>query len=188
MITAILTALTLTAAPAQAAQVEELVLVRVEPTRLVARNLGEEERLVLFASADRTKLVSRRLRAGESLRLDFPRRALDGAWIEVLDAAGDEWSTTGALRLSTGQADVAWTLFCSPPEAAGQVHSLTDDGRRALEPSGSLLPAKAQAFFQARTTLQLEHAGPTHVPGPKPTPPIPDDDPPELEKDPLPPL
>lgn len=188
MITALFAALTLTAAPAEVPNSEELVLVRVEPTRLVARNLGAEDRLVLFANADRTKLVHRRLRAGESLRLDFPRRALEGAWIEVLDAEGDEWSTTGALQLMSGSLDVAWTLFCAPPESAGQVHGLANHARRALESDGSLMPAKAKAFFHDKTALQLEQSAPTHVPGPKPTPPTPGDDPPELEKDPLPPL
>ncbi|MCA8980303.1 MAG: hypothetical protein H6831_02430 [Planctomycetes bacterium] len=187
MITAVLAALTLTAAPVEA-PAEELVLVRVEPTRLVARNLGDEDRLLLFASADRTKFVGRRLRAGESLRLDFPRRALDGAWLEVLDTVGDEWTTTGALRLSTGELDCSWTMFCSPPEAQGQIHGPTGEARRVLEAAPSLLPAKAQPFFGDGAALRAEHAAPTHVPGPKPTPPTPDDDPPELEKDPLPPL
>lgn len=188
MITALFAALTLTVAPAEVPKTEELVLVRVDPTRLVARNLGDEDRLLLFASADRTKLVSRYLHSGESLRLDFPRRALEGVWIEVLDATGAEWTTTGALQLSIGQFDSAWTMFCSPPEASGQVHNLSNPARRELRSVDSLLPDKAQPFFGMHAALAREHSEPTHVPGPKPTPPTPGDDPPELEKDPLPPL
>jgi len=187
MITALLTALTLTTAPAPAvaATPEELVLVRVEATRLIARNLGHEDRVLLFASADRTKLVSRRLRAGQSLRLDYPRRALDGAWLEVLDTVGEQWTTTGALSLSPGTGDQAWTLFLSPPAAQSQAHGPHGSERVDVAAAQSLLPIKAQPFFQVRA---LEHSEPTHVPGPKPSPPTPGDTPPELEKDPLPPL
>jgi len=37
-------------------------------------------------------------------------------------------------------------------------------------------------------TVPVKGCDGKHVPGPKPTPPTPDDTPPELEKDPLPPL
>jgi len=190
MITAVLATLTLTTAPApaEASMPTELVLVRVESTRLVARNLGLEDRVLLFANADRTKVISRPLRAGESLRFDYPRHALDGAWLEVLDAEGEEWTTTGALSLPTLDGDFAWTLFLSPPNALAQAHGPVASERNELTASESLLPAKAQPFFQARAALSSENNESTHVPGPKPSPPTPGDTPPELEKDPLPPL
>lgn len=185
MITAVLAALATAAAPADAPP-QELVLVRVEPTRLVARNLGTQDRVLLFAASDGVDApVGRRLRAGQSLRLDYPRRGLEGVHLEVLDLEGPVWSTTGALPLAPGRGERARTLFCTPPSALAQTHGTNATPREELAPSESLLPAKAQPLFQRASTAA---AGPAHVPGPKPTPPKPRDTPPELEKDPLPPL
>lgn len=187
MITAALVA-TLTLAPTPA-EPEELVLVRVEPTRLVARNLGSEERLLFFAHEDRLQVVGHRLRAGESLRLEYPRRALDGVSLEVVDAAGAEWSTTGALSLAMEPTSRAWSLYCTPPSVASQRHGLAGTAREELAPTDSLLPDKALRFFRADAATSVhDAAAATHVPGPKPGPPKPGDTPPDLEKDPLPPL
>ncbi len=187
MITAALVAtLTVAATPAEP---EDLVLVRVEPTRLVARNLGREERLLFFADEDRLQVVGHRLRAGESLRLEYPRHALDGVSLEVVDAAGAEWSTTGALPLATHPTSRAWSLYCTPPRVESQRHGLAGGAREALTPTDSLLPAKALRFFRDEPAAAAREAlSPTHVPGPKPGPPKPGDTPPDLEKDPLPPL
>ncbi len=160
--------------------------VLLESTSIRIRNFASVNQVLIFES-DGLKLY-RTLPVGMEFNWSFTAHALDGVNLEVASFSNGAWRYTGALSLSdyaTSDSDTLWVQPFTPHSLAW----LQLSSSFSLFASGATyLPSYAQDCAQGATDDVIPDPTAFHVPGVTPSNTPVGDGPPNLDKNPLPPM
>jgi hypothetical protein len=160
--------------------------VLLESTSIRIRNFAAVDQVLIFENSGLK--IYRSLPVGTELNWSFSPHALDGVNLEVASNLNGAWRYTGALALSDYAASGSDTLWVEPfiPHSISWLQFPTGF---SIFPSGpSFLPSYLQDCSQGSTADVISNAAAVNVPVITPSDTPTGDGPPNLDKNPIPPM
>jgi hypothetical protein len=160
--------------------------VALDSTSMRIRNFADVDQVLIFES-DGLKIY-RSLPVGTELDWSFSLHALDGVNMEVASLRNGAWRYTGAISLSSYAASGSDTLWVQPFVPHSLAWLQFSSGFSLMSSGPSYLPTYFQDCVTGATDDKIPDPTALHVPVITPSNTPQGDGPPNLDKNPLPPM